>query len=259
MPKISIVTISYNSIRCIENCIQSIVGQSYNDKEFIVIDGGSTDGTLSVIEKYKDQIDYFVSEPDKGISDAFNKGIKAATGDVVVFINSDDLLVENALEIFAKYYDPAIDVYCGNVILWNSKTNYKALGAALIEFPHIPFKYRLWHQAVYIRKSAYERYGLYNVDLRYIMDLDLVMRMYQNKASFKKIPETLAVFQLGGISQSSTAKLWAERKKVILDNGGTKLDAIIWISYLKIRTFIKNIVSLFGEDLRLLFVNKRYK
>lgn len=256
-PKISIITISFNSEKCLEAAIKSVVNQSYINKEFIVIDGGSKDGTLEIVKKYRDQIDYFISEPDKGISDAFNKGIKAASGDVIVFINSDDLLYDNALDIFVKYYDPSVDVYCGNVILWNSKTNYKALGKALMKYPHIPFNYRLWHQAVYIKKSAYERYGLYNVNLRYIMDLDLVMRMYQNKASFKEIPEVLAVFQLGGVSQSSTPRLWEERKQVILDNKGSKLDVFIWLLYMRFRSFVKYTVSLAGEDVRLFFVNKR--
>ena len=259
MPKISVVTICFNSEKCIENCIQSIINQSYDNKEFVVIDGSSTDRTLQIIEKYKNRIDYFISEPDKGISDAFNKGIRASTGDVIVFINSDDLLQDDALEKFAKYYNPSVDVYCGDVILWNSKTNYKALGKAVMRYPHIPFNYRLWHQAIYIKKSAYERYGYYNENLKYLMDLDLVMRMYQLKASFKNVPEILATFQLGGISQSSTSVLWEERKKVIIDNGGTGFEAFIWVSYLKFRTLIKTVISLFGEDARLLFVNKKYK
>ena len=256
-PKISIVTICFNSEKHIEKCILSVVTQSYKNKEYIIIDGGSSDTTLDIIDRYKDKIDFFKSEPDRGISDAFNKGINAATGDVVVFINSDDLLYENALEIFAQYYDPKIDVYCGDVILWNSKTDYRCLGKALMKFPHIPFNYRLWHQAIYISKAAYQRHGLYNVNYNYLMDLDLVMRMYQNKALFKEIPEILAVFQLGGVSQSSTPRLWEERKQVILANNGSKLDAFIWLSYMRLRSFIKFTVSLVGEDARLFFVNKK--
>jgi glycosyltransferase involved in cell wall biosynthesis len=256
-PKISVITISYNSGKHIEQCILSIINQTYENLEYVIIDGGSSDSTNIIIEKYKDKIDYFISEPDKGISDAFNKGIRAATGDVIVYINSDDQLCDNALEIFSQYYDPTIDVYCGNVVLWNSGTNYKALGKAVMKYPHIPFNYRLWHQAIYVTKVAYEKYGFYNVNFRYVMDLDLVMRMYQKKAIFKEVPEILAVFQLGGVSQSSTATLWKERRQVILDNGGTKLDVFVWILYMRVRVLIKSLISVLGEDARLLFVNKK--
>jgi glycosyltransferase involved in cell wall biosynthesis len=256
-PKISIITISYNSAASIEETIKSIINQNYENKEYIIIDGGSTDNTLCIVNRYKDHIDYFISEPDKGISDAFNKGIKASTGDVIVFINSDDQLYTNALDVFAKHYNPSIEVYCGNVILWNSITNYKALGKAVMKLPHIPLNYRVWHQAVYITKAAYKKYGFYNINFRYLMDLDLVMRMYQNGAEFKEIPEILAVFQLGGVSQNSTPRLWEERRHVILNNGGSKLDVLVWLLYMRLRIFVKSMISLFGEDARLLFVNKK--
>lgn len=256
-PKISIITICYNSEKYIDKCIQSVVNQSYENKEYIIIDGGSFDATLQIIDKYKEHVDCIISEPDNGISDAFNKGIRKSTGDVIVFINSDDQLYENALNIFSEYYDPHIDVYCGNVILWNSVTNYKALGKALMKIPHIPFNYRVWHQAVYISKSAYNRYGVYNKKIKYIMDLDLVMRMYQNKAKFKAIPKVLAVFQLGGVSQDSSSKLWQERQQVILNNGGNKFHVFVWLTYLRLRTFIKKVLNACGEDFRLRFVNKK--
>ena len=98
-PKISIVTVCYNSKSHIEEAIQSVLNQTYKNLEYIVIDGGSTDGTLDIIDKYKDKIDYFVSEPDKGISDAFNKGIKAATGDIIGICNADDKLALDCLQI----------------------------------------------------------------------------------------------------------------------------------------------------------------
>ena len=256
-PKISIITICYNSEKYIEQCILSVISQSYENKEYIIIDGGSSDGTLNKIQKYIDNINYFISEPDNGISDAFNKGIRASTGDVIVFINSDDQLYDNALEVFAQHYDPVIDVYCGNVILWNSVTNYKALGKAVMKIPHIPLNCRVWHQAIYIAKSAYDSYGLYNEKFCYIMDLDMVMRMYQKKAVFKEIPEILAVFQLGGVSQSSTPKLWEERRQLILNNGGSQLDVFVWLLYMRLRMIIKSVITFFGEDTRLIFVNKK--
>ena len=118
-PVISVVTICYNSVNTLEETIKSVVEQKYPYIDYVIIDGGSTDGTLDIIEQYKEHLGYFCSEPDKGISDAFNKGIFHAKGDLIVIINSDDILLPNALEVVAKFYEPDVDVYRGNVIIRN--------------------------------------------------------------------------------------------------------------------------------------------
>lgn len=97
-PKITIITVSYNSEETIEETINSVVNQDYNNLEYIIIDGCSSNGTMDIVNKYASKITRIVSEPDKGISDAFNKGIKYATGDLIGIINSDDLLVDGALK-----------------------------------------------------------------------------------------------------------------------------------------------------------------
>ena len=103
-PKISIITVCKNSSSTIENTIKSIIKQNYNNIEFIIIDGKSNDTTLSIIEKYKKDISKVISEEDHGIYDAFNKGLKLATGDLIGFVNSDDTLTDNAIEILLNYY-----------------------------------------------------------------------------------------------------------------------------------------------------------
>ena len=110
-PKISIITASYNSVRTIEQTIASVLCQTYPDIEYIIIDGGSTDGTVEVIEKYADRIAYWVSEPDRGIYHAFNKGVRAATGDYVEFLGSDDALAgPRAIEQIAGYLADDVDI-----------------------------------------------------------------------------------------------------------------------------------------------------
>lgn len=136
-----------------------------------------------------------------GISDAFNKGIKVATGELIVMINSDDMLTSDALTKFYKSYVPGYDVYCGDVILWNPKTDYKALGEGLTNYKRIPFHYRPWHQGCYITKRAYEEYGTYSTEYKQLMDLDLMLRFTRAGAKFYHIKDTLAIFRLGGISQ----------------------------------------------------------
>lgn len=101
-PKISLITISYNSKKHIEDTILSVTTQNYDNYEYIIIDGASTDGTLDIINKYQDKITTIITEPDKGISDAFNKGIRLCTGDIIGIINSDDILLPGALSVVAK-------------------------------------------------------------------------------------------------------------------------------------------------------------
>ena len=104
-PKISIVTACLNSESTIEKTIKSVLGQSYDNIEYIIIDGGSTDGTLDIINKYKDKLSYIVSEKDNGIYDAFNKGLKIFKGELIGFVNSDDYLLPDAMNILCKYYN----------------------------------------------------------------------------------------------------------------------------------------------------------
>ena len=103
-PLISVITVVKNNEKFIEETIKSVLNQSYKNYEFIVIDGASNDDTLKIIKNYKNDINIFVSEKDKGIYDAFNKGLKLATGDLIGFVNSDDVLTENALETLSAYY-----------------------------------------------------------------------------------------------------------------------------------------------------------
>ena len=115
-PKISIITICYNSAQTIEKTIQSIVEQDYTNREYIIVDGLSTDNTLSIVNKYSKQIDVIISEKDKGISDAFNKGITRASGDIIVLINSDDILLPDALSKVAQAWEPGVDIFSTNQV-----------------------------------------------------------------------------------------------------------------------------------------------
>ena len=112
-PKISIVTIAYNCEKEIEETILSVINQQYDNKEYLIIDGASKDGTMDIVDKYRDKIDVIISEPDKGRSDAFNKGIAHATGDYIVMMNAGDLLADDALNKFARNYEPGYDVIKG--------------------------------------------------------------------------------------------------------------------------------------------------
>lgn len=225
-PKISIVTITYNSEKTLERTIRSVVNQNYENLEYIIVDGGSKDGTLEIVKKYEDKIAKWVSEPDEGISDAFNKGIRMATGDIVGIINSDDGLMDGALHALAKSYDPSVDVYRGKVLLWKEDTNTK-----VVETPSMRLNFRgmnkISHQSTFVTKRAYDNFGAYDTHCRYAMDYDLLLR-YQNAGlKFAFVDSVLAFYSLGGITFTKITK---ERRQeieyVMKKNGASRMD--IW-------------------------------
>ena len=123
IPLISIITVSYNAVKTIEDTIVSVLGQTYSNIEYIIIDGGSTDGTLDIIKKYEDKITYWVSEPDKGIYDAMNKGILKATGDYLFFLGADDKITCNFNDIIHLFKDKNT-VYYGDVLFGEEGKKY---------------------------------------------------------------------------------------------------------------------------------------
>lgn len=249
-PKISIITISYNNEIDIEDTIKSVVNQEYQNKEYLVIDGGSTDGTVDLVKHYRKEIDYFISEPDRGISDAFNKGIKAATGDWIVMINAGDLLTDNALNKFAKTFKPGYDVIKGNTIRWNPETNFKSIEYPVIKYHTIPFNFLVCHQSTYISKKAYEKVGGYRIDMKIAMDMEMMLRLTKAGMKFYEINQELAIFRMGGISQISKERRIQEMKQAVEVNGRTKIQVNIFIIYVKIRTWLRNQLNKLNPDLK---------
>lgn len=217
--KISIITISYNSALTIEQTIKSVISQNYKNLEYIIIDGGSTDGTLSIINKYKESINIIVSEKDNGISDAFNKGIKLASGDIIGIINSDDLLNINSLRVLndnMKLY-PNYDVYFGNSIFFENSDNY--ICRPNVDISKIKLAFLLNHPSVFVKKDAYLKYGMFNVDYKCAMDFELLSKMYINGATFKYIDYDFSWFRKGGVSQINGKRTIDECIKIARRNG----------------------------------------
>lgn len=220
LPKISIITITFNSEKTIEETVKSVVSQDYPNLEYIIIDGASKDGTLAVIDNYKDKIAKIVSEPDKGISDAFNKGIRHATGDVIGIINSDDILLPGALNAVASAYDEEVGVYRGNIFVWDSEKDVRILARPSMKFPLHTFRKRIvCHQATFVAREAYEKHGCFKTHFRFMMDVDLLIRLYEAGVKFKYIPTELAMFRLGGVTSSSYLKKTDELERLFRENG----------------------------------------
>lgn len=202
LTKITIVTITYNSEKTIEQTLESVVSQKYDNLEYWIIDGASKDGTMEIVTEYAKRYDFirYLSEPDKGISDAFNKGIKLATGKFIGFINSDDQLFENALmSVHRTYLDTGADVIYGDTIIndvENGLTLYKKSG----EPDYLKFAMPFIHQSCYIKKRVYDECGYYLDEYKICMDYDMLARIYHKGYKFARVDAVLSVFQYGGTS-----------------------------------------------------------
>tara|TARA_B100001142_G_C14312075_1_gene647021 strand:+ start:966 stop:1736 length:771 start_codon:yes stop_codon:yes gene_type:complete len=207
--KISIITVVLNSASTIKDTIESIISQNYKNIEYIVIDGGSTDGTIEIVQAYEKHIAYFSSEIDSGIYDAMNKGIIAASGDVIGILNSDDFypnsfVVSNVAESFHRYscnavygdlvYVKAYDV--SKIVRYWQAGEYSTL--------KIKNGWMLPHPTFFVKKKVYERYGLYDKDLRYSADYEMILKLlYKHNISVYYIPMILVNMRMGGESNRS--------------------------------------------------------
>ena len=248
-PKISIVTISYNSEKTIEDTILSVISQDYPNKEYIIIDGASTDNTLNIIAKYKANISKVISEKDDGISDAFNKGISNSTGDIICLINSDDRLLPGALSKVAQEFDGKADIYCGNVLLWNTDDNTRLREVPSTDFPLMPFFRHVAHQGAYISRACYTKYGLYDTGIRWPMDLEYLQRVYVQGGKFKYANIDTAVFISGGTTNSnSILKKRKDYLYMVRKNGGSSLQAWTFYLFLVATQCVKRGMSVFGKN-----------
>ena len=257
--KVSLITITYNSEKTLEDTILSVVKQKNSDIEYIIVDGGSTDGTFGIIEKYKKYISTLISEPDEGISDAFNKGIRAATGDIIGIVNSDDFLAPNAINavVEAVANDSGFDVYYGNSIMFSEKEAYTYKpGADLTKFPLYMV---ISHPATFIKRSAYEKYGSYDLKYKCAMDFELLSKMYCKGAKFKYLDKTLTCFRLGGVSKKKSLVTEQESCNIAIRNGENKARVRLWYGKVRLKSKLLDFFSKCGVETKLRSAVKRQK
>jgi len=216
--KISIITPVFNNEDFIEECIKSVKSQSYPDVEYIVIDGNSTDGTLELLKKYENKIK-IVSEKDKGIYDAMNKGIKLAKGDIVGILNSDDVYFDKKVfkRVVDCFSDKNIDACYGDLV-FVKKNNLNKVVRYWKSGEYIESKLNYgWmppHPAFFVRKSVYNKYGVFNLDFKLVSDYELMLRFLKiHKIKTKYIPEILVKMRTGGASSKNLFLRMRERMK----------------------------------------------
>ncbi len=240
-PLISIITVVFNNVSHIQKTLNSIYSQKYKNYEIIIIDGGSTDGTLEIIKKNKKKISKWVSEKDKGIYDAFNKGMQLAKGDYIGFVNSDDILLPNALKILKKYINlyPDVDFFFGAVKKhWGVLHGYRPW--------KIKFSWGFYSShstGFFIKLNSAKKVGNYNLKYKYSSDYDYFYRMIVKK-KLKGIGtekhEIFGIFQRGGYSSSISFKdHFIEEIKIRRDNGQSVITLLIIILYKSLKNFRK--------------------
>jgi len=201
LPKISIITPSYNQAQFLEDTIQSVVTQDYPNFEYIIIDGGSTDDSVDIIRKYEKYLAYWVSEPDHGQTHAINKGIKRSGGDIIAYINSDDMYLPGAFEAISKQFleKSEIDIVYGDhlIVDKNGKIIKKKreLGFDHTMCCMIGFGLIVTQPTAFMRRSIFNNVGIFDELYHYNMDSDFWFRCANNGAHFKHIPSYLVKFR----------------------------------------------------------------
>lgn len=220
--KISIITVVYNNEKTIEDAILSVLSQSYQDIEYIVIDGNSTDQTISIINRYRDKISKFVSEKDSGIYDAMNKGVLMATGEVIGILNSDDVYTdENVIQDVFYHFDKNKNLQSlyGDLVYvspndikkvvrsWTSRQYYESF----FEDGNVPP-----HPALFIKKEVYDCYGVFNLKFRLAADYDLMLRILKKyNISTLYIQRLMVRMRLGGATNKSINNIIKGNKEII--------------------------------------------
>ena len=216
-PRISIITPSFNQSQFIEGTIRSVIDQNYSNLEYIIIDGKSTDSTTEIIKKYENNITYWVSEQDKGQSNAINKGIQKATGEIIAWLNSDDQYLPDTFNSIATLFmqNPDVDVIYGDVenIFPDGKKELYSNKFNTIEFLG---KVSIHQPSVFWRRKLHDQIGDLDESLHYLMDYDLWMRLFFRYKTLK-IPKTLSKFRVHPNSKTGTNPngLYLEYRKII--------------------------------------------
>lgn len=215
--KISIITITYNAELAIKSTIQSVIDQTRPIYEYIFIDGASTDQTNEIIKGYyhefeKQNIRYIhISEPDRGISDAFNKGIKKTTGNLIGILNAGDQMLPNTSEYLYRYgNNKPFDILYGNCIWVDEINNLRYVKKPKGDLGRLYYDLVLIHPSTFVKKESYDKYGLFNVDYKFCMDKELLCRMYDAGARFMYADKEFTLFKAGGISDQNAVKTIAE-------------------------------------------------
>ena len=247
--KISIITAVYNNKTSIASCIDSVISQTYKNIEYIIIDGGSIDGTIDILSQYKNKIDILISEQDKGIYDALNKGVSCATGEVIGFLHSDDTfnnseIIEKIAETFSS---KNVDGIYGNLLYVDGKNPQKIIR----NWQSLQYTQKMlrqgWmppHPTLFLKRKVYSDIGNFNLKYRIAADYDFMVRVLNsNKYNIEYHPIYITLMRVGGASNKSLKniiKKSLEDYKVIRKNKIGGIGTLLQKNFSKLGQFLKN-------------------
>jgi glycosyltransferase involved in cell wall biosynthesis len=251
MPRFSIITIAYNNAIGLERTIKSVINQGYKDIEFIIIDGGSNDGTLDIIKKYKENIAHWVSEKDTGIYNAMNKGLKVASGEIIAILNADDYYhsdtIQNVVNHFVK---TKADIVYGNLTKFRSIDTKEYFVEITPDITIMQKRMGVFHPASFIKKEVYQEVGVFNEKYKLSADYDFILRVYNQQYDFQYLNKSLAYFRIGGASNTN-CNSYKEGINILKEN---KSPFVLQMQKAYVRCCIKNrtkkiiqtLVTIFG-------------
>lgn len=240
--KVSIITATYNSEDTINDTLQSLNNQTYSNIEYIIIDGASTDNTLDVIKQGNSRVASLVSEPDNGIYDALNKGIKIATGDIIGFLHSDDLFaypnaVEDIVETFNNYDTDAVYADLEYVKKENVDNIVRLWVSGNYNRNRLRHGWMPAHPTFYMKRSCYEEFGSFDLSFHIASDYDSILRyLWENKATMSYLPKVTIKMRIGGASNRSLKNIFLKTKE---DIQALKNSDIPWLWAVLIKNFSK--------------------
>ena len=225
--KISVITVCYNAERCIENAIKSVLSQTYNNIEYIIVDGASTDGTLGIISKYKEKIGKIISEKDGGIYDAMNKGVRLATGDIIYFLNSDDRFYDGGVisNVVCEFIqNPNVELIYGKIFPVNIPQDL-ADRFEKIFTRNFGFKIKrdllkrgMTQQNIFVKKFIFDKTGPLNKDFKTSSDFDWMLRVFNKGIQVHYIDRYFVYFNYQGMSYQQRDKTILERIFIVYKN-----------------------------------------
>jgi glycosyltransferase involved in cell wall biosynthesis len=226
--KISIITVVWNNKETIKDAIDSVLNQTYKDIEYIIIDGASTDGTIDIVKSYGDKITKFVSEPDKGLYDAMNKGIALATGDVIGILNSDDFYIDKFVieKVIKEFEDKKVDSVFADLVFVKPENLDKTVryyDSSKFNPSKFAYGWMPAHPTFFVKREIYEKYGVFRTDLKIAADFDILARfLYTHKISYSYMQDILVKMRVGGVSTGGLKSKMLLNKEVLQvckDNG----------------------------------------
>jgi glycosyltransferase involved in cell wall biosynthesis len=214
LPLVSIVTVVYNGAAHLEQAMQSVIGQSYANIEYLLIDGGSSDGTLEIVAKYQDRLDYWISEPDRGIYDAMNKGIALCRGELIALLNADDYYQPDAVEAVVESYrrQPSAQILYGHAFFIDDALKLRYRSRAHADY---------WrgmcfsHQAMFVQRDLYLALGSYDAGLRIAADYDFVVKCFTRGIAFTEVDAFLVNYRDSGLSAQDRIASMREGRRVL--------------------------------------------